>query len=241
MNTKNSTNISLWKKFGNGIMKILKFFQKKLATFSSKYPRISELIQLTFIYYFALIDLLYGILSNVFTLGYFPEILREVYPTIKAILTNPLIQMWNSPEKIFFLSYLAIEIIVVRPVFKFSKLVKYNVLLIFALLMIQGLVISYWDLLFHREIATAVTKWIFDESGFIYTDKFLSILLFFCTFLLFILFYSYLYIRAISGKFATFPGMEWLTDSIAFWLKIKTPTMRMGFRKKKNDGKDKKK
>ena len=123
----------------------------------------------------------------------------------------------------------------------YSKLIKYNVLLIFALLMIQGLVISYWDLLFHREIATAVTKWIFDESGFIYTDKFLSILLFFCTFLIFILFYSYLYLKALSGKFATFPGMEWLTDSIAFWLKIKTPTMRMGFRKKKKDGKDKKK
>jgi hypothetical protein len=50
-------------------------------------------------------------------------------------------------------------------------------------------------------------------------------------------FYSYLYIRAISGKFATFPGTEWLTDSIAFWLKIKTPTMRMGSRKKKKDGK----
>ena len=51
------------------------------------------------------------------------------------------------------------------------------------------------------------------------------------------IFYSYLYIRAISGKFATFPGTEWLTDSIAFWLKIKTPTMRMGSRKKKKDGK----
>jgi CDP-6-deoxy-D-xylo-4-hexulose-3-dehydrase len=63
--------------------------------------------------------------------------------------------------------------------------------------------------------------------------KFLSVIVFFCTFLLFMSFYSYLYIQAISGKFATFPGMTWLTDSIAFWLKIKTPTMRMGFRKKK--------
>jgi hypothetical protein len=28
--------------------------------------------------------------------------------------------------------------------------------------------------------------------------------------------------------------MEWLTDSIAFWLRVKTPTMRVGKRKKQN-------
>jgi hypothetical protein len=35
--------------------------------------------------------------------------------------------------------------------------------------------------------------------------------------------------------------MEWLTDSVAFWLRIKTPTMRFGKRKKGNDTKDKRK
>ena len=239
MTSNNSTKLSFWKNLSKGIIRVLKNLQKGLTAFSIKYPRLSEIIQLSFIYYFALIDLLYGILSNVFALGYFPETLRSVYPLIIGILTNPLIQMWNSPEKIFFLSYLAIEIIVIRPAFKFSKLVKYNVLLIFALLMIQGLVLSYWDLLFHREIATGATKWIFDESGFISTDKFLSILIFLSTFILFIFFYAYLYLRALNGKFATFPGMEWLTDSIAFWLKIKTPTMRLGFRKKKKGDKNK--
>ena len=237
MSSKNATSSSFFKSIKATFLKIFKAILQSCTNFSIKYPNLAEIIQLSFIYYFAVIDLLYGILNNVLALGYFPEILRGVYPSIKAILSNPLLQMWNSPEKIFFLSYVAIELIIVRPVFKFSKLVKYNVLLIFALLMIQGLVISYWDLLFHREIATAVTKWIFDESGFIYTDKSLSILVFFCTFILFMIFYSYLYIRAISGKFATFPGTEWLTDSIAFWLKIKTPTMRMGSRKKKKDGK----
>ena len=29
--------------------------------------------------------------------------------------------------------------------------------------------------------------------------------------------------------------MEWLTDSVAFWLRIKTPTMRFGKRKKEKD------
>ena len=44
--------------------------------------------------------------------------------------------------------------------------------------------------------------------------------------------YLYLYIRSIQGKFATIPGLEWLTDSVAFWLRIKTPTMRFGKRRK---------
>ena len=122
---------------------------------------------------------------------------------------------------------------IVRSVFKFSKLVKYNILLIFAMLMVQGLAISYWDVLFHREIASPVAKWSYDEGTLIHTDKSLAIVFFFNTFVIFMLAYLYLYIRAIQGKFAVIPGMEWLTDSVAFWLRIKTPTMRFGKRRKK--------
>ena len=50
---------------------------------------------------------------------------------------------------------------------------------------------------------------------------------------IFLVGYLYLYIRSIQGKFATIPGMEWLTDSVAFWLRIKTPTMRFGKGKEK--------
>ena len=236
MSNNNSKQISFLKNFGKGIIRVLKIIQNILNDFSQEYPRLSEIIQLSFIYYFAVVDLLYAILSNVFALGYFPEVLREFYPPIKAILSNPLFQMWNSPEKIFFLSYLAIEVIVVRSVFKFSKVVKYNILLIFAILMIQGLVISYWDLLFHRQIASPVAKWAYDQGALIHTNKDLAITFFLNTFIIFILAYIYLYWKAIQGVFATLPGMNWLSDSIAFWLRIKTPTMRFGKR-----GKEKKK
>jgi hypothetical protein len=121
---------------------------------------------------------------------------------------------------------------VVRSTFKFSKLVKYNILMLFALLMIQGLVISYWDLLFHRQIATPVAKWAYDQGSIIYTDKNLAIVFFLNTFVIFLLTYLYLYFAAVRGKFAQLPFMEWLTDSVAFWLRIKTPTMRFGKRKK---------
>ena len=75
----------------------------------------------------------------------------------------------------------------------------------------------------------------------IFTDKRLAVLFFLLTFVLFMLLYFYLFLRAISGKFVLLPSMEWLTDSIAFWLRIKTPTMRFGSRKKGGDDKNKRK
>jgi hypothetical protein len=164
-----------------------------------------------------------------------------IFPLITYILQSPILKIWASPEKVFFMSYVVIEFMVVRSTFKFSKLVKYNILMIFALLMVQGLVISYWDLLFHRQIATPVAKWAYDQGAFIYTDKQLAIVFFLNTFVIFFLGYCYLYFQSIRGKFATIPYMEWLTDSVAFWLRIKTPTMRFGKRKKGNEEKDKRK
>lgn len=233
--TKNNSiqQFSLWGnviKFGKRLITNLR---TNLREFSIKYPNSSQVIQLTFIYLFALIDLFHSILNNVFALGYFPEILKPIFPFVKAVLVSPILRAWSSPEKVFFLSYIVIEFMVVRAIFKFSKLVKYNILLVFSLLMVQGLIISYWDLLFHREIATPVAKWAYDQGALIHTDRRLAVFFFFNTFITFVIMYVYLYLSALNSKFATIPGLEWLTDSVAFWLRIKTPTMRFGKRKKK--------
>jgi hypothetical protein len=235
MTKNNSTKLSLWRVFVKRVKKAIKFIQKPLRKFSEKYPHIIQIIQLTFIYFFAFIDLVYAVLNNVFSLGYVPEIIRPFFPFLSWILQSPILKVWASPEKVFFLSYVVIEFMVVRSAFKFTKLVKYNILLIFSLLMIQGLAISYWDLLFNREIAAPVAKWAYDEGMIIYTDKRLAISFFLNTFAFFSISYIGLYLRAITGKFPQIPGMEWLTDSIAFWLRIKTPTMRSGRRKKNDD------
>ena len=71
-----------------------------------------------------------------------------------------------------------------------------------------------------------------NARAIIYTDKPLAIFFFLNTFIFFVFLYFYLYIQSFTGKFATIPFMEWLTDSIAFWLRIKTPTMPFGKRKK---------
>lgn len=231
-------NSSFWREFFGKLKKFFQAIQIHFRNFSEKYPNITQNIQLTFIYFFAFIDLFYSILNSVFSIGYFPEILKTVFPFIEAILLSPFFQIWASPEKVFFFSYLVIELMIIRSAFQFSKLVKYNILLVFALLMIQGLAISYWDLLFHRDIATSAAIWAFDQGVVLHTDKTLAITFFFNTFVLFSLGYFYLYFRAVKGKFATIPNMEWLTDSIAFWLRIRTPTMNLGKKKKGKEPKD---
>jgi hypothetical protein len=212
---------------------MFEFLFELIQSFGLKYPNISQIIQLTFLYCFAVIDIIYSVLSTVFALGYYPELLRPFYPLIQDILNSPFLRVWTSPEKIFFLSYVVIELMVIRSIFRFSKLVRYNILLIFALLMIQGLVFSYWDLLFNRQISEPVANWAFDQGALIFTDTDLAVFFFFQTFLLFFCSYLYLYFTAIRGQFFTFPAMNWLTDSISFWLKIKTPTMGFGKRRKK--------
>lgn len=231
MSSKNSNNQSLWQNFIKTIKKIVSPIQQVFKLFSEKAPNTAQNIQLTFVYFFALVDLFSSILNYLLSLGYLPETLRPFLPTIHEILMSPLLRIWSSPEKVFFFSYLVIEFMVIRSVFKFSKLVRYNILLIFSLLMIQGLVISYWDLLCHRELTTEMARWSYEQT-ILYSDKYLAFSLFYCTFMIFFFGYIYLYIVSLTGKFATFPGMDWLTDSVCFWLKIKTPTMRIGKRKK---------
>ena len=239
MAKNNSRNLSSWQSFVKKLKKGAKIVQRGLRDFSLNYPNISQILQLTSIYFFAVVDLLYSILQNVFSLGYMPQLLLPVFPLIKRILQDPYLKIWASPEKVFFLSYLAIELIIVRTTFKFSQLVKYNVLLIFSMLMIQGLTVSYWDALFHRQIADPVARWAYDGGALIFTDKRLAVFFFLTTFFIFLFSYMYMYFKAINNEFVTFYGMHWLTDSVAFWLRIKTSTMRFGDRKKDKKDKDK--
>ena len=150
------------------VQRLLEIFWENLQEFNKNYPNTSQSIQICFIYFFAMIDLVFAVLQNVISLGFVPVSLDPLLGTIRSILTNPILMIWASPEKVFFLSYLVIELMIVRKELGFSKLVRYNVLLIFALLMIQGLVISYWDLFFHRQITTSASQWIFGDGMFIY-------------------------------------------------------------------------
>jgi hypothetical protein len=219
---------------------LLQFFtqlQKVFRVITEEYPNTTQSIQLTFVYFFAFIDLIYSILSTVYNLGYYPEFLDGQYPFFRAIIMSPIVRFWASPEKVFFLSYLVLEHMVIRATFKFSKLVKYNILLVFTLLMVQGLVISYWDVLFNTEMvhgAADLNQIAIDmDQGITLEEvsRIIAIVLFLIIFLSFVGLYTYCYWQALNGIFPTLPGFSALTDSVCFWLRIQTPTMRQRFKK----------
>lgn len=209
----------------NLLKRFLIYLKNGFRQFGETYPNTSQRIQLNFIYFFALIDLIFAILTQIFSLGYLPESLLSSYPFITKILESPFVTIWGSPEKIFFLSYFVIEFMIIRSFFKFSKLIKINILLIFTLLMVQGLAISYWDALFHREISDAVSQWIVDNGFLIATNKTLGAIFFLLTFIGFVAIYFHFYRQALSEKFPKLKNMNWLTDSVYFWLRMKSETM----------------
>jgi hypothetical protein len=232
---KNNLYFNLYQNFLKFVKKYLFIIAEKFEKFDKTYPNTSRIIQLSCIYFFAVIDLFHSILNNVLSLSYFPENVNPFLTGIQEVLESPFFKIWGSPEKVFLLSYVVIELMITRSVIKFPKFIKYNIILVFALLMLQGLVISFWDFIFHREISDAVSNWTYDEGMIVATNKALGVFFYLITFIIFLGFYYYFYSNALKGKLATIKNFYWLTDSVAFWLRIKTPTMkRFGGKNKKS-------
>jgi hypothetical protein len=207
MTNKNSTNFSLWARFVKRIKKLIKIFQKK----TNKQKNTLQRIQLTFIYFFAIVVLFYSIKGS---LGFFPETLFGFFPFFQQILEIKLLKFLATPEKTFLLYLFVLEYLINRSLFNLSLLVKFNVLLIFILEMIQNLVVSYWDLFFNREVELSLSTTIFSKS---------ITIVFFCIFFVFFFgIYLYSYFRALQGLYPILPGfLAFISESVAFWLQIK--------------------
>ena len=217
--------IQLIASLGNGAKAVKKEITKsgkRVRKITKKYYFTFQRIQLSFIYFFAMVVLMYSIKNS---LGFFPELLYTFFPFSEQILNIQFFKILATPEKTFILYLLVLEILINRSVFNFSLLIKFNVLLIFILEMVQNLIMSYWDLLFNRELD------LFNGTGIIAKN---ATILFYCYFfVLFFLLYFYCYIRSLQGFFPSFPGaMGRITDSVAFWLQIKTSSEKNKDKKK---------
>jgi hypothetical protein len=218
----NSKDSSLWKKFLKTFKSGINFLKKNNQKFSLQYPNFLQTFQLTFVYVIAIISLLSSLLN---ILGEIPDFFLFFIPQfLQDIIDSSIIKFILAPEKSYIVYLLVIEFVIFRSLFNFSQLFKYNLLLIFLLEMFQNLLVGYWDLFF--------TRTVIGESST--TDIGLGVLFVSILFFFFFLSYIYGYFYAIRGKFVTFPYMYWLTDSIALWLQIKTPTMGTGTSKKKD-------
>lgn len=204
---KNKIPTTVFQKIVKKIKKIVRAIYK----ISRKNQRVFQSMQLTFIYFFATVVLLYTVKNS---LGMIPDIFYNCIPFLSEILNFPLLKILAAPEKTFILYLLILEVLINRSFFNFSLLVKFNVLLVFILEMFQNLFVCYWDLLFSRELETLTGTSVIMKSGMI---VFFTIL-----FAFFFLLYLYSYIRSMQGRFPILPGpLKRITDSVGFWLQIK--------------------
>jgi|GEM_PF-5105404 hypothetical protein len=207
MITNNYLSLQLFQKFFKGLKKIIKAFRKV----AKRNRRIFERFQLTFIYFFAVVVLTYTIRNS---LGYFPEMLFKLFPFLVPIFDIQALKILAAPEKTFVLYMLILEMFLNRSIFNFSVLVKFNVLLIFILEMLQNLLVSYWDILFNRELDVL--------SGGVVIARTATMFFYFFLFVFFFALYCYSYVSSLKGDFPRFPGvLKSITDSVAFWLQIK--------------------
>lgn len=207
MVNNNTLSPALLQIFIKKIKRVFKFFRKN----SKKHQLTYQRIQLTFIYFFATVVLMYTVRNS---LGIFPELLFKLFPFLVHIFELQALKILATPEKTFIIYLLVLELLINRSLFNFSVLIKFNVLLIFILEMIQNLVIGYWDLFFNRENQIIGMNMVFVKGA---TITFFSFF-----FLFFFALYLYAYFRSFQGTLPIFPGgLKAITDSIAFWLQLK--------------------
>lgn len=214
------------RQFFTVVFQALNSFRKSIQKIGNKNKKIFTKFQLTTIYFLAIVVLLHTVKNNLRSM---PEIFFVFIPYLDQILKIKIFQFFATPEKNFLLYMVILEIIISRPVFKFSPLIKFNVLLIFILEMCSNLIVAIWDLVFFREIDVAF--------GLVQSNQNLN-QYFFIVYTFFMLcVYLYSYIQSVRGKYPNFPEpISFITDSVAFWMRIDTQRRKDGrkFRKPKN-------
>ncbi len=186
------------------IKKLLKTWQK----FSVKYAVLIQFLQLSILYFYASITLIYSIIN---TLGTCPDFILNTVPFIKKILAVPLFKALASPEKTYMLYFLAVQYILKGK--RTSIIVKYNFVLLFILEMLQNLCICFWDLFSHRDLDLIL------EPAQFSIENAMNFFSFY--FYVFFLLYIYCFVKSIMSKIVFFPApFDQITDSAAFWVHL---------------------
>jgi hypothetical protein len=212
--------------FSQILKKNIQLMKDYFDNFSEKNPELLRTILLTLIYFYGFLDLNIIVISNIFSLGFFLDLSNPFIKLLFKLISLPFFKIWASPEKTYFFSYLVLELIVTRSVLKISKFIKFNILLIFALIMLQNLTIAFFDLCFSSQQAILL---ILGLSNAILEIKNYAAVFYFIIFIVYSGILCFFYFNALKGKIVVLKNLEWITDSVAFWLRIKTPTMRDRF------------
>lgn len=170
-----------------------------------------EKLQLSLLYLFTI---LFVVLRAKVLLGPFnrgplnPQLLSRIGCTVPGLKKIP------KPENLLVL-YAAL----LRPITSaagqtqsFSYLVKFNLILVLLLEMIQFLFFDFWDVIFKKGSLTSNLQL-----------KKTNLIVYSFLFSLFAMLYSYCYVIAVAGRIPAFPGiLNAIPRSAQYWIKSKT-------------------
>ena len=194
------------------VVKRIKKTLKLLRKTAKKYSRILECFQLTFIYFITLVSFAYTIKNG---LGTFPDTLLDFFPVINQLVNIESLRILSDSDRTFFFYILTIEIVINRSFLNLSRLVKFHIVLVFILELLQNMVMNYWDLFVNRELDIISYNTIAENR---WTPAFCTYI-----FVIFFILYAYSYIESLRGRFPIFPGpLKSITDSAGIWVRIKT-------------------
>ena len=193
--------------------------------FDSFFPNGRAVIQVSVLYFCCFVELIGDTIRSLMCIQ-MTEFLNDLYPTMLYLLATPLFSLLVTPERTLLISFFILDRVVARNTFNLNKLVRYNITLMYSLLMVRGCIFTVWDLLFNKQPLEAAAEFLWDDGAL--TDLNVGIAYFLLCIILvgFVGVYSFCYWCAICGKYSVFPApFTVITDSAAFWLRIKTPTM----------------
>ncbi len=188
-------------------------------------------IQLTLIYFFAA-----SVLTNtaIDFFGDYPSIIEENLELLKSFISSGF-NFFQDPSRQYLFYLLSMEYLIIRPLYKFQRIVRFNLLLALTIEMFFLLVASCWDTVTSREVEFIepfeldsddedVEGDDFEEEDdiedFDSDDSFYSV-----TWSSFFAMYIYCYIFAFLNKYPKipskfsklFPIFQLTIDSISFW------------------------
>jgi len=195
------------------------------------FPGIRPTIQLTFVYLFAFLDLVFNMCRII-------DLFEGKLPNfILNLLENDTLKFFFSEQIVFIMFYLVLQFFIITNPLKFNKVVRFNILLVVSLLQLQFLCWSVWEGIYCPSFpeVTADLLWTNELDDF---NELASIFYFTMVLFCYLGTFGYCYFCSLTGRFPRFPKyFTWIPDSVAFWLRIRTPTMPYGKRKKGPDGK----
>lgn len=202
-NTIMNPNFKFLTRIKEKLLKVITFARTKVKQNMIFFDR----ILLTILY-------LYAFLTQLATLrlilGSLPELYQYLFPSLESIVAQPFLRTITDPDQTFIIYYIIIEFLIHRPIIRFSLIVRFNIIFLCILELMQNVAYNLIDLLFAREFEQVLMVSQLSSSLINIINVLFNFL------------YIYCYYQAIRGKLPRFPGsLQKFVDSIAFWLRVK--------------------